>query len=108
MIIEQTYSLLKSLYGKKLEELIISDVRIGLYLTAVRLSDNSIGTSATLSDDRPFCAKSNRDFGNFTPLKIRGQKVLNILETKKIKYNIIIKNCCSKCNFFKYYLLGEL
>jgi uncharacterized protein len=83
MIIEQTYSLLKSIYGKKLEELIISDVRIGLYLTAVRLSDNSIGTSATLTDDHSFCAKSNRDFGDFTPLKIRRQKVLNILETSK-------------------------
>jgi uncharacterized protein (DUF4213/DUF364 family) len=83
MIIEQTYSLLKNIYGNKLEDLIISDVRIGLYLTAVRLSDNSIGTSATLTDDHPFCAKSNRDFGDFTPLKIGGQKVLNILETSK-------------------------
>jgi uncharacterized protein (DUF4213/DUF364 family) len=83
MIIEQTYNLLKRQYGNKLKELIISDVRIGLYLTAVRLSDNSIGTSATLEDEHPFCAKSNRDFGDFTPLKIRGQKVTNILETRK-------------------------
>jgi uncharacterized protein (DUF4213/DUF364 family) len=83
MIIEQTYNLLKSRYRSKFEELIISDVKIGLYLTAVRLSDNSIGTSATLADDKPFCAKSNRDFGDFTPLKIRGQRVVDILETKK-------------------------
>ncbi len=82
-IIEQTYNLLKSRYRSKFEELIISDVRIGLYLTAVRLSDDSIGTSATLVDDHPFCAKSNRDFGDFTPLKIRGQKVPDILETNK-------------------------
>ncbi len=82
-IIEQTYNLLKSRYKSKLEELIISDVIIGLYLTAVRLSDNSIGTSATLPDDHPFCAKSDRDFGDFTPLKIRGQKVQDILETKR-------------------------
>jgi uncharacterized protein (DUF4213/DUF364 family) len=83
MIIEQTYNLLKSRYRSKFEELTISDVKIGLYLTAVRLSDNSIGTSATLVDDHPFCAKKDRDFGNFTPLKIRGQKVLDILETHK-------------------------
>jgi uncharacterized protein len=83
MIIEQTYNLLKRLYGSKLGELIVSDVRIGLYLTAVRLSDNSIGTAATLEDEHPFCAKSNRDFGDFTPLKIRGQKVMDILETQK-------------------------
>ncbi len=83
MIIEQTYNLVKTRYKKQIEKLIIADVRIGIYLTAVRLSDNSTGTSATLADDQPFCAKSNRDFGDFTPLKIRGQKVLDILETKK-------------------------
>jgi uncharacterized protein (DUF4213/DUF364 family) len=82
-IIEQTYSLLKSSYRSRFEELIISDVRIGLYLTAVRLSDDSVGTSATLGGDHPFCAKSDRDFGDFTPLKIRGQKVTEILETRK-------------------------
>ena len=83
MIIEQTYNLLKSRYKSSIEKLTISDVRIGIYLTAVRLSDNSIGISATLTDDQPFCAKRNRDFGDFTPLKIRGQKVLDILENKK-------------------------
>jgi uncharacterized protein (DUF4213/DUF364 family) len=83
MIIEQTYNLLKSRYIEQIEKLTISDVRIGIYLTAVRLSDNSLGTSATIPDDLPFCSKSNRDFGNFSPLKIRGKKVLDILETKK-------------------------
>jgi uncharacterized protein (DUF4213/DUF364 family) len=83
MIIEQTIDLLKSRYKIQLEELTIYDVRIGIYLSAVRLSDNTIGTSATITDDLPFCAKSNRDFGDFTPLKIRGQKVLDILESKK-------------------------
>jgi len=83
MIIEQTYNLLKSKYRNEFAGLIISEVKIGLYLTAVRLSDNSIGTSATLVDDNPFCAKSNRDFGDFTPLKIRRQRVVDILDTKK-------------------------
>ena len=83
MIIEQTCDLLKRRYIEQIEKLEISDVRIGMYLTAVRLSDNSFGTSATIADDHPFCPKSNRDFGDFTPLKIRGQKVLDILETKK-------------------------
>ena len=83
MIIEQTYKLLLSRYKGEIEKLNISDVRIGIFLTAVRLSDGSIGVSATLADDHPFCSKSNRDFGDFSPLKIRGQKVLDILETKK-------------------------
>ncbi|MGB8491965.1 MAG: DUF364 domain-containing protein [Bacteroidales bacterium] len=83
MIIEKTYSLLKSKYRKEFAELTISDVKIGIYLTAVRLSDNSTGISATLTHDNPFCAKANRDFGEFTPLKIRGQKISDILETQK-------------------------
>ena len=54
-----------------------------MFLTAVRLSDNSFGTSSTIADEQLFCPKSNRDFGNFSPLNIRGKKVLDILETKK-------------------------
>lgn len=83
MIIEQTYKLLKTKYSDNLSELIISEIKIGIYLTAVRLSDGSVGTSATLQDNSPACAKVSRDFGDFTPLKIRGQKALDILETKK-------------------------
>ena len=74
MIIDQTYAFLKSTYKDQIEKLTISDIRIGINLTAVRLSDNSVGTSSTISDNQPLCLKSNRDFGDFTPLKIRGQK----------------------------------
>jgi len=88
MIIDQTYIQLKKIYGNKLEELIISDVKIGLYLTAIRLSDESIGTSSTLTEENPVCAKGKRDFGDFTPLKIKGKRVLDILDTKK-ESNII-------------------
>jgi uncharacterized protein len=83
LIFEQTYNLLKSRYKKGFEELVVSDVRIGLYLTAVRLSDKSTGTSATLADNVPYCSKSNRDFGDYTPLKIKGQKVIDLLELQK-------------------------
>jgi uncharacterized protein (DUF4213/DUF364 family) len=89
MIIEQTYDLLKNKYKDWFEKLTVSDIRIGLYLTAVRLSDNSIGTSATLKEDYQVCAKSDRDFGDFTPLKIRGQKVMDILETGKKSSRIL-------------------
>jgi uncharacterized protein (DUF4213/DUF364 family) len=83
MIIEQTYEHLKRMYGSRLEKLVISDIRIGQYLTAVRLSDQSIGTASSLSDEHPFCARHERDFGEFTPLKIKGRKVMDLLETKK-------------------------
>jgi uncharacterized protein len=80
-IIEQTYDLVKSRYSDQIKNLTISDLRIGIYLTVVRLSDNSYGASATIVDNQPFCTKSNRNFGDFTPLKFRGQKVTDILET---------------------------
>jgi len=83
MIVEQTYNLLISRYKERFADLTISDVRIGIYLTAVRLSDSSIGTSATLPDNQPFCSKHKRDFGDFTPLKIRGLSVSDILGTNK-------------------------
>jgi uncharacterized protein len=83
MIIDQTYDLLVNKNKTLFEKLIITDVRIGLYLTVVRLSDNSIGTSATLNDSHHACSKSERDFGDFTPLKIKGQKAVNILGTSK-------------------------
>ena len=83
LIFEQTYNLLKERYKTRLEELFISEVRVGLYLTAVSLSDNSTGTSATLAGDNPVCAKNERDFGDFTPLRIKGHTVLDILELHK-------------------------
>ncbi len=83
MILEQTYELLSGKYGSRLENLRIKDVRIGAYLTAVRLSDGSTGTSTTLTGNHPVCSKHNRDFGEFTPLNIRGRKVKDILESKK-------------------------
>jgi uncharacterized protein len=89
MIIEETYNLLKAKFNNKLECLTLKEVRIGLFFTAVRLSDNSYGASATLTDDNPHCIKSNRDFGDFTPTKIREQKVCDLFETSKESNTIL-------------------
>ncbi len=89
MIIEQTYNLLISKYKDKIYNLTISDIRIGLFLTAVRLSDNSIGTSSTFADEYLHCVKTNRNYGDFSPLNIRGKKVTDLLETDK-ESNIIL------------------
>jgi len=89
MIIEKTYDLLKTRYKDRIENLMISDIRIGLFLTAVRLSDNSIGTSSTLADEYLHCVKTNRNYGDFSPLNIKGQKVSVLFETDK-ESNIIL------------------
>lgn len=89
MIIEQTCNLVINKHLSKVDNLRITDVRVGLYLTAVRLSDDSSGVASTVPDDHPFCTKANRDFGDFTPMRIRGQKVTDILRTEKASGTIL-------------------
>lgn len=83
MILEQTLQLLKDTHGSKLDSLTIADVRIGIAMTAVRLSDDSVGTSSTYVNSQQHCIKHKRDYGDFSPLKIKGQKVTDLFETKK-------------------------
>jgi uncharacterized protein (DUF4213/DUF364 family) len=87
MILDETYELLRTRYKKQLEKLEIADVRIGVYLTAVKLSDESYGVASTLTDIQSHCDKESRDFGDFTPLQIKGQRVISLFETAK-KSNI--------------------
>jgi uncharacterized protein (DUF4213/DUF364 family) len=83
MIIDRTRELLSKCYGKDFTKLVIDDVRIGQYLTAVRLSDGSMGAASSLEDEHPFCSKSERDFGEFTPLKIKGKQLSDLFELNK-------------------------
>jgi uncharacterized protein (DUF4213/DUF364 family) len=83
MIIDQTYNLLESEYKNYISDLKITDVRVGQYLSAVLLSDGKIGVASSLEDEHPFCSKEERDFGDFTPLKIIGQNVLDLLRSQK-------------------------
>jgi uncharacterized protein len=83
MILDKTCELLKTRFKKQIEKLEISDVRLGVHLTAVILSDDSIGVASSLPEIQVHCNKENRDFGDFTPSKIKGQKVIDLLETVK-------------------------
>lgn len=83
MILDETFTLLKTRYKSLIENLTIIDVRIGAYLTAVKLSDTSYGVASTLTESPVHCIKKNRDFEDFTPLKIKGQKVIDLFETPK-------------------------
>lgn len=80
MIIERTYDLLNTKYGIDFGNLYIDDVRVGQFLTALKLSDGSIGTASSLEDDHPFCTKADRDFGEFTPFKIRDRSIKQLFE----------------------------
>lgn len=87
MILNETYNLLKTRYKNQIENLIITDVRLGVHLSVVKLSDNSFGIASTMQDNQLHCLKKNRDYGDFTPTKIIGQKVTDLFENSK-KSNI--------------------
>lgn len=83
MILQDTIDLLRTKYNDYIETLYISEVRMGVFMTAVRLSDNSYGISSTLPNIQMNCYKKSRDFGDFTPNKISGLKVIDLLESTK-------------------------
>lgn len=83
MILDRTIHFLKSQLGDKWNEISFADVSIGLYLTAVRLSDGSAGVATTIHDTEKICRKENRRFGEFSPLQIQRRKVADMFaETK--------------------------
>ncbi|MCB0650238.1 MAG: DUF364 domain-containing protein [Saprospiraceae bacterium] len=83
MIIAKTYELLHLKYGSRIKDLLIEDIRIGTFMSAVKLSDQSYGLASTLFDEDTYCGKKNRDFSAFTPGNIKGQKVTDLFETEK-------------------------
>lgn len=60
MIVEQTYHMFRNKYNINVDDLVNTEVRIGLYLSAVRLSDGSVGICSTLVNDEPVCIKGKR------------------------------------------------
>lgn len=85
MILEETIKYLIVNYADYIGNLSITDVRIGLFMTAVKLSDGTVGVSGTMAPltSEIHCKKENRDFGAFTPNQITGNKVTDLLEPQK-------------------------
>jgi len=90
MILQDTINKLQSNYSHYFENLCITDVRVGIFLTAVKLSDGSVGISGTISSSSGVhCKKENRDFGDFTPNRIIGKKIAELLNSSKQNSQII-------------------
>lgn len=83
MIFEETIELLKSKYIDLIKEITIQDVRFGVYMSGVKLSDNSYGFASTLPNFHGHCNKENRDFGDFSPNKILNSTVYDLLNCEK-------------------------
>ena len=83
MILYETYELLKTKHLGQIENVTIADVRIGLFLTAIRLSNGSCGVAGNQTRDHVHGDKKTRDFGDFTPTRFKGKSVKDLIETKK-------------------------
>ncbi|HNY01594.1 MAG TPA: DUF364 domain-containing protein [Bacteroidales bacterium] len=83
MILEETYRYLLTNQKDRLENLTLTRVQIGMFLTAVGLSDGGLGMAGTLPDAEPHCTGTTRDFGDFTPGHIVGKRVTELFETQK-------------------------
>lgn len=75
-MIERTLSILTSRFGYRLEDIVIEDVCIGVFLTAVHLSNGAYGLASTqINRGRRHRYRDKRDLGPFTPFQIRGQRI---------------------------------
>lgn len=66
-----------------LRNLLIRRIVFGLRLTAVELSDGSVGTSSTIDDGGRVPEKKDRNFDDFSPSKFVGKSVADLFETEK-------------------------
>lgn len=85
MLLDQIYNLLQIKYDCQINELTIADVRVGVFLTAVLLSDGSCGVASTDLSSNSNCYIKKRDFSEFSPSKIKGQKVQALFDRKPDK-----------------------
>ena len=79
-IINQTYQTILHNCKSEIEELMISKVLFGVNMTAVELSDNSIGVASTLFQKQSRPNKHNRYYGDFSPSKYCNQKVSDLFK----------------------------
>ena len=84
MIVKETYAWLKEQYKDAINNLVITDVRLGILLSAVKLSDNSVGVSSTFANTESSCIRKNRRYDAFSPSKINGQSVVDLFETAPV------------------------
>jgi uncharacterized protein (DUF4213/DUF364 family) len=81
MIIDKTYNFIKSAATDMFSKTTLEKVMIGVHFTAVKLSSGFAGVAKTeVEGNCSNSAKHKRNFGDFTPGKIHGQKILDLFE----------------------------
>jgi hypothetical protein len=82
MIIDDTIRYLLLNHTEAMNRLTIVEVRIGIHLTAVKLSDGSYGMAGTWVTSGGG-AGAERDYGKFTPNHITGKSVAELFHHQK-------------------------
>lgn len=81
MFIDKVYEIAQKKYGGELDDLSIVDVRIGSFLTGVKLSNGFMGMASVIqSNELHQVDKKDRDFGDFSPMHIIGKKISQLFE----------------------------
>ncbi len=79
MVLHDTYDLLLTKYRSYIEGVTIEKVQIGIFLTAVKLSNGYAGVAGSELDSTINCChKQKREFGDFTPGNISGHKIVDL------------------------------
>jgi uncharacterized protein len=76
MFIDRVFQLAQKKSNDAFGQLFIEDVRIGVFLVAVKMSNGFYGTASVIhSNEVHQVTKKQRDFGDFTPMHIIGKTV---------------------------------
>jgi uncharacterized protein (DUF4213/DUF364 family) len=108
-MIYDTLQILRNKYQVDLQSILIEEVRIGVFETAIKLSNGTYGLATTLVDTNDQCARIRRDASPFTTGNITGQNLNDLffnansssmVETMKVAaLNAISSNVLNESNY---------
>jgi len=82
MILDETFELIKTKYKSQFETTTITRLNIGLFFTVVQLSNGYCGIAGTNHSLVNSCVKNReKEYGNFPPGKISGQKLFDLFSS---------------------------
>lgn len=106
MFIDEVYKYIEEEYQGDFGNLHIVEVRIGLFLCAIKLSNDFVGVAGVIRGDEIHqIEKKDRDFGVFTPLKIAGKKISDLFKFDKDTATVRVLKIASLNAYFQSLLI---
>jgi uncharacterized protein len=102
MFIDQVYLYIEEKYHGDFGKLHIVDVRIGVFLCAIKLSNGFAGVASVIQNDEIHqIEKKDRDFGDFTPLQISGKSISDLFKQEKITNTVQVLKIAALNAYFQ-------